>query len=404
MSYVCVYDMSTPQSELVDKNNNITSNGLRVLTPSLCKITDELNGAYELELEQPVTEDGEWRLIVENNLLSASGQLFIIYRVVSSFDENVGLVYAYARHIFYALNDRWGNSIITSAQDPAFVLGFIMDNATNNDIDKTTKEYIDGVTPYEFAYSTDLKEKSEAFTGQELTATSLTETIIGSSDSFVSVYGGEIYRNNFYFSINTRREDAKDNAFVINIGMNLTGIEKDVDFSDYLTHLEASADGLDTQYFSNFDPNIYPRTVTRRVEFNLSENSTAATLNALGKSHLARYNKPTVTITVDLKAIPENSDLKKYLPSEFKTGNTGYVYDERLEILMEMEISKTVYNVLTDEVETVEFNNDSYEYVRNSDYQNVISDRIAGATFGGFITSENMLFAESGGNRFEVSE
>jgi phage minor structural protein len=279
-----------------------------------------------------------------------------------------------------------------------------MDNATNNDIDPKTKEYIDGVTPYEFTYSTDLKEKSEAFTGQELTATTLTETIIGSSESFVSVYGGEIYRNNFYFSINTRREDAQDNAFVINIGMNLTGIEKDVDFSDYLTHLEAAADDLETQYFSNFDPNIYPRTVTRRVEFNLSEGSTAKTLEALGKSYLARYNKPTVTITVDLKAIPENSDLKKYLPSEFKTGNTGYVYDERLEILMEMEISKTVYNVLTDEVETVEFNNDSYEYVRNSDYQNVISDRIAGETFGGFITSENMLFEESTGNKFEVSE
>ena len=98
--YICAYDLHCDQ-------NDFDNNGLCILCPTRCEITEELNGSYELSLEHPIDPEGRWKTLLELNIIKANGQLFRIYRkntIMSSDGSKLRKVYA--RHIFYDLNDK----------------------------------------------------------------------------------------------------------------------------------------------------------------------------------------------------------------------------------------------------------------------------------------------------------
>ena len=74
--------------------------GLGALVPGSCIVTEELNGAYELELKHPYDEGGKWKRIERGRILYASTprgmQPFRIYYVKPSMQE----IAVNARHIF----------------------------------------------------------------------------------------------------------------------------------------------------------------------------------------------------------------------------------------------------------------------------------------------------------------
>ena len=51
-------------------------NGMRILCPTSCTISETLNGEYSLELTHPFDEWGNWKYLVEYNIIKAQGQLF----------------------------------------------------------------------------------------------------------------------------------------------------------------------------------------------------------------------------------------------------------------------------------------------------------------------------------------
>ena len=53
-AYITVHDKSTQQS-------NFSNNGLAILQPTVCRITEVLNGTYELYMEHPII-DGDPRV------------------------------------------------------------------------------------------------------------------------------------------------------------------------------------------------------------------------------------------------------------------------------------------------------------------------------------------------------
>lgn len=84
---------------------DFSHNGLRILVPTSCEITEVLNGEYSLTITHPHDEWGNWKYIRENYIIKAQGQLFRIYRksLSMSTDGNYE-VKADAMHIFYDLN------------------------------------------------------------------------------------------------------------------------------------------------------------------------------------------------------------------------------------------------------------------------------------------------------------
>ena len=50
---------------------DFSGNGLGVVSPQTCTVTETLNGEWELTLEHPIDEYGKWTRLAEGNILRA---------------------------------------------------------------------------------------------------------------------------------------------------------------------------------------------------------------------------------------------------------------------------------------------------------------------------------------------
>lgn len=82
-----------------------TDNGLGGLIPSECKVTEDVNGQFELTMKHPMDDDGKWLKIQKWRVLwvptHRGNQLFRIYDI--NTDIIPGTVLVSARHTFYDL-------------------------------------------------------------------------------------------------------------------------------------------------------------------------------------------------------------------------------------------------------------------------------------------------------------
>ena len=84
---------------------DFSHNGLRILIPTECTITEVLNGEYSLSITHPRDEWGIWKYVRENYIIKAQGQLFRIYRKTLSMSSDGNYqIKADAMHISYDLN------------------------------------------------------------------------------------------------------------------------------------------------------------------------------------------------------------------------------------------------------------------------------------------------------------
>lgn len=207
-------------------------NGIRILCPTECKITEVLNGEYSLTLTHPFDDFGNWRFLIEYNIIKAQGQLFRIYRKSTSMSsDGTKQRTVDAMHIFYDLNFYFIQSARPMIKNGPEALDWIMshtyDNRGSHTAIQPTKQFtfssdIKGDTPYEnmpyrhTAYYEDM---------------SPTKALLGADNCFINVWGGEIIRDNFNVTINKQR--GIFNAFNISYGVDMIEIEEDVDLSDY---------------------------------------------------------------------------------------------------------------------------------------------------------------------------
>lgn len=330
--YITVHDSTTPQ-------DGFDNNGLRIIMPTRCEITEELNGTYELMLEMPIDEDGAWQSIREFNIIKACGQLFTIYRVVTQFRGNEGHLVAYAKHIFYKMADWWmpPNTRISRKY-------FITDILSVFSKCKNNSEQSPNTVDYKFSPSSDIQKSLSGSLADYSEMTAL-EAIYGNgADSLLNVYGGEIYRDNFRFSINEKMEGAKENGFHIRVGLNLTGIKRDVDFSDFCTELYCydgfggwrSKTWLGTGFFI---PNNIIRSVTFKYD---PETYSYDMLIADTDAYWAQVCYPKTTFEIDKANLRDNPDYSNFSELwDTKVGDSGVIYDERLGGEIKVRVIKT---------------------------------------------------------------
>ncbi len=341
--YLTVYDMET-------KQDNFDNHGLAILCPTSGRIVEELNGEYSLSFTHPRDTDNKWQYVLEMNVVKALGQLFVIQKVDETQSGGSGYVSAYAEHITYTLNDKWifppvtiagynGQTLIDSIMEQATDLGY--DWQTTYDFDVTTNlnapegfrdwyEMSEGVTPYEM--------------------------LIG-GNGFVAKLGGELYRDNFHMSINSRMEGARDNAFELAIGYNLTGIKRTVDLTTFCTYLRGYdvTDGTYDNWFAiGWDPSTlprpYPREVVRSTNF-FYEHPEYAESGQLERDTSLFFNQncaPLVSYELNVVDLRRNPDYKMFSNNyRFKVGDKGRVWDERLQAWLELEITRTEHDIIT---------------------------------------------------------
>lgn len=221
--------------------------GLGALLPVSCKVEEALNDQYELVMEHPIDATGKWEKIANGRIIKApthdGEQVFRIYSAVKN--PITGNISVRARHIFYDLLD----NLIEDTR-PTVKAG-----QEAGEIILAGCQY---ATP--FTFSSDIEDVSSAY----YIRVNPVQAFIGNIDqSFINRWGGEIRRDNFNISINSRR--GSDKGVRIAYGKNLTGIDVTEDISGVYTRLMPIATDennvvfyTDAKYYDSPLINNYP--------------------------------------------------------------------------------------------------------------------------------------------------
>ena len=348
-AYICIFDMETKQDQFY-------GHGLAVLRPSSCRIVEELNGAYNLEMVHPVDEEGKWQYILEMNIIKALGQLFVIQKVDEVQQGGSRYVSCYAEHITYTLNDKW-------IFPPVTIAGYTGQTLIDNMLAQATDLGYDWQTTYSFTVTSDmsLPENFEDWT--ELAEGRTPYEMLLGGDGFVAKVGGELYRDNFTMKINERMYGAQDDAFEIAVGYNLTGIHRTVDLTTFCTYLRGYDVSLGEDYGDPYSmwwaigwdpstlPRPYPREVVRSKNFTFPDTLGEYRYDRLARATGAFFDSqcaPLITYELNIVDLKRNPDYSKFANNyRYKVGDKGKVWDERLQSWVILEITRTEKDGIT---------------------------------------------------------
>ena len=344
--YICVFPMNTEKT-------GFSGNGLAILTPTECREAEALCGGYAITLMHPLDPEGRWKFLIEHNIIKCAGQLYTIMQVRTDLPAGGGSVTVYAEHISYQLSDPYifPISFNFSSQSAQSVIDF-----------GTSQMYSHaepGQTRYAFQINSDMTFSAPYFFPKDRGMTML-ELLIGSG-GIMEVCGGELHRDNFNLSLNTRKEGAKDNAFDIRLGANLAAAVCTVDITTFCSYFRAYDNFGDwwavAWYPSEFLLNNFPHHVVRSATFNYDEPD----MERLAQDGMAEFKRnafPVICYDIQIKDMincPEFAELSG-MP-EYKVGNTGRIYDERLGGAITLKITETETDRITGETVRVVFGN-----------------------------------------------
>lgn len=264
--------------------------GLGTLVPGSCIVTEELNGAYELELKHPYDEGGKWKRIERGRILYASTprgmQPFRIYYVKPSMKE----IAVNARHIFYDLLDNQCEPISHSGTATAALAAM-----------QAAFAY-----PMPFSFDTDISLTGTLTTGRM----NPVQALLSDDDeatSFVKGYGGELLRDGFRVSVKAAL--GQDRGVSIRYGKNLVGLEVTEDESEVKTRIvcygKNGSATLDSPHLGDY---IYPKIHT------LTEEN--KTLSEVQEEAQALFDGgcdiPSINIKVDFVALEKTVEYREY--------------------------------------------------------------------------------------------
>lgn len=264
--------------------------GLGTLVPGSCIVTEELNGAYELELKHPYDEGGKWKRIERGRILYASTprgmQPFRIYYVKPSMKE----IAVNARHIFYDLLDNQCEPISHSGTAEAALTAL-----------QAAFAY-----PMPFSFDTDISLTGTLTTGRM----NPVQALLSDDDeatSFVKGYGGELLRDGFRVSVKAAL--GQDRGVSIRYGKNLVGLEVTEDESEVKTRIICyGKNGSATLESPHLGDYIYPKIYTLE-----DENKTLSEVQAEAQKLLDEgCDIPSINIKVDFVALEKTVEYRDY--------------------------------------------------------------------------------------------
>ena len=264
--------------------------GLGTLVPGSCIVTEELNGAYELELKHPYDEGGKWKRIERGRILYASTprgmQPFRIYYVKPSMKE----ISVNARHIFYDLLGNQCEPISHSGTATAALAAM-----------QAAFAY-----PMPFSFDTDISLTGTLTTGRM----NPVQALLSDDDeatSFVKGYGGELLRDGFRVSVKAAL--GQDRGVSIRYGKNLVGLEVTEDESEVKTRIVCYGKNgsvtLDSPHLGDY---IYPKIYTLE-----DENKTLSEVQEEAQALLdGGCDIPSINIKVDFVALEKTVEYREY--------------------------------------------------------------------------------------------
>lgn len=355
--HIHVYDIGTKQDEF-------NSNGLAILNPTECKITEELNGMYELYMVHPIDEPGKWKYLIEMNIIKAEGQLFRIYMKDTSMEADGSMNRViYARHIFYDLNDKLLHEVRPESKNGYDFIDWIMTHMHQDN------EYGDYAF-YDFSYASDITDTATSY----FNAMSPVSALIGADNCMANRLGGELYRNNFYFSVNKHKENSKTKAFNIRYGADMLKVRETIDYTNICTNLIAY-DNYGSWYAISYTgtEHLHHHHVTKQVNFTYDEFNYEQ-FKKDTEAYFETVYLPKTTYEVEFAALKNDKLYADFLDLQsMNVGDSGIIHNEELGIDNTQKIVKKETDAITGETIAVTLGSFKGSIVRADSFAQTVS-------------------------------
>lgn len=339
-------------------NENFDKNGDMTLFPTSCQLTCEINGAWELTMSHPLDDEGRWKYLTEEAVISCptfqgDSQLFR----VDKCEKNDSSVQITAYPIFFDSSDDC----------------FLMDVRPTSQNGQQALNTMTAGSKY--SGSSDITTGGAAY----FVRRNLMDAINGEdSPTFCQVWGGEILYDNYEVIINGRI--GADRGAEIRYGKNMDGLTYSVNMSDVVTRIIPVAyngrtmSGA-TPWVDSKNIDKYAKKYIREVTFEdvkLAEDASdgdedngiivcedQAALNAAltqkcEEMYESGADLPAVTIevsTIPLEQTDQYKDVKDLV--SVALGDTVHCYNYRLDIETEARVIKMAWDCIRNRVETI---------------------------------------------------
>ena len=317
-------------------------NGLGVLADAMsCKVTQELNGQYELELHYPVEGIHYGEIALRAILRATVGpdgkmQPFRVYRIVPGMNGTAAI---YARHIAYDLGG-YVVSPFTAADAPSAVAA-IKSHAMP--------------TSFPFALTTD---KTTVAAMAVTVPSSAWGLLGGQQGSLLDVYGGEYEFDEWAVRLLTRR--GADRGVSVRYGKNLTDLTQDASCANCYTGAVPYWRGNDitvtaAPVYAEGDFG-YTRLMPLDLSSSFEQQPTQAQLQAAASSYIKRnrIGVPAVSWDVKLALLAQSSGYEDVaFLEQIYLGDTVGVYFHRLGVDAKARVNKIIWDCLLERYDSV---------------------------------------------------
>lgn len=332
---------------------SFTTNGLGRLSDAItCKVTEERNGSYELEMTYPVSgihfEDiTEGKIILAQPHDGGLTEPFIIYRIEKPIN---GICTIKGEHISYRLCDIVAMPFTAGTIQEAFGL-IPSKSATSNPFNFTT-DIVSSV-----GYTLDHPMSVRGMLG-------------GESGSILDTYGQGDYEFS-RFDVTLHSERGADNGVTLRYGKNITDLKNVIDMSNVYTGIVPYwTDGENTvvlpeKVILSEHTGDYPFYIIKPVDFSsdYEEQPTETQLRDRAQRYITNNEgwKIRNNITVSFVALWDTEEYKEIAPLErVNLCDTVHVKYGPLGVDFSTKVVKTDYNVLLERYNSITLGNTYY--------------------------------------------
>ena len=338
------------------RETNFNGNGTAIIEPISCTIRHEKNGVYEASFETYCDKYGKYTYLRKQAQVKIPMryhgetvyQIFRIrqYKRVMDASGNYRIT-ATAQHKFYDLSRRLIKDCRPTQLSGYNALKWLFEHGWYGGNSDTGFEYSSNIGAVRTAYYENC---------------SVTAALLGVDQCFVNRWGGCLYRDNNYFSINTEMEGCQKSGIIM-YSYNMTELDFQEDDSELITILEAE-DNFGNRYTIT-NPNVptedIPHHIYGYAKFTYDEED----VNLFHADALAYFNEhkqSSVNITMRFANLSDIEKYKQFLQlDDFEVGDKITIYHKELDIYYSnLEIISKTFDVVaqkTSEIQIGSFKN-----------------------------------------------
>ena len=328
---------------------NFTTNGLGRLDCHECKVTEERNGQFELEMT--IAESAlhanqiEMTSIIVARASQGSGlQAFRVYRITKPLN---GVFKVYANHISYQLSliPTMPFSVVASVHACEDTLDGLVSNA---------------VEACPFTFTTDVTTVASY---SQSTPASIRSRLGGVQGSVLDQFGGEYEWDNYSVTLHENR-GVTIPTVTLRYGKNITDLNQEENIANTITGIvpfwadnEGHLVTLPEKVVNSSHASDYPFKRTVPVDFSddFEEQPTEAQLRTKAQAYVTGIGVPVVSIKLSFINLADTEEYKDVAPLQsVNLCDVINVQFEKYGITTTAKIVKTVYDVLGEKYESLE--------------------------------------------------